>query len=516
MKSFLSKILLISILLQSDLVFSASSSDPMMTWKQKGFLFLSVPVKLDKLEPTSFLNAHTKLSLPLIYEPLVSVVSKQDLQPILAKSWLIADDNKSIIVTIKPHHFFSNNTEVTANDVANSIERVCSKNSKVFEDIKGLRGCSEHTKGKNVNPGISVIDKYRIKFTINCSPTNFLYQLASPSLVITKLTNAELIGSGPYVVQENKNNHLILKPNPHASKENQALNPGVVIFYANWDKLPAILEEDKPDGSIMYRMQDVWNIHNKNYNLMKINPNITEILVLNNQRFPFSNVQFRKAFSAELYNNFNQKCIPGAHKAYGLIPYGTGGSIDGNPPQLLPEIPTQELFQKIPELKTNNVKVVIHQLCDSKNECESKQIIDTAKKFNIDLKFNYHKNYTALEPLYLNHELDGFIELYVFRNREAYSILQFFTKAGANHANVSGSKIDTMLQHAIKEASSHRRFQSYQRIAKYIQNEGIVVPLFYMDHANILSKCLTGASDNFLFNPFLHISQLHKIENCHI
>src|SRR5438552_2057115 len=129
MKSFLSKILFINMILQSGLLYSTSNSYLVKDWKKNGFLIFSVPVKLEKLEPTSSLNAHTKLSLPLIYEPLVSIIAQQELQPILAKSWLVKDDNKSLIITIKPHHFFSDNTEVTANNVADSIIRVCSKRS---------------------------------------------------------------------------------------------------------------------------------------------------------------------------------------------------------------------------------------------------------------------------------------------------------------------------------------------------------------------------------------------------
>lgn len=515
MKYKLFKVLLISLLYwHSNYIFSALTDEKLKMYQNKGFLVLSIPVKLDNLEPISFLNAHTKLSLPMVYESLVSIGTQQELQPILAESWTITSDNKSIIMTIKPGHYFSDNSEVTTKDIANSISRVCSNKSKVSEEIKGLSGCEERVKNQNSNLGIQIIDNKRIKFNINCSPTNFLYQLSSPSLVIIKSTPNGIIGSGPYIIKEKSNDYLILKKNPFANRDNQSLNPGIIIFYSNWDKLASILEKNKADGSIMYKMQDVWNLKNPNFNLIKINPNITEILVLNNQRFPFNNTLFRKAFSTELYNNFNPTCVPGAHKAFGLIPFGTGGSISGNPPKLLNEISSKKLLDNIPELKHNKISITIHQLFDAKNNCESTQIINAAKKFNVDLKFKYHNNYKELTPLYINHNLDGFIELYVFRNREAYSILQFFTKDGSNHANINNRNIDTMLHNATTEISSHKRFQYYQKIANYIQNEGIIVPLFYMDHANILSKCIVGISDDFLFNPFLHLSQLHKKENC--
>lgn len=518
MKSKIFKTFLISIaiLTYSNIVTASSINDLIQTWKQKGFLVFSIPVKFDALEPTLSLNAHTKLTLPLIYEPLVSIAAQQELQPILAKSWLISSDNKSVTITIKQKHFFSDNTEVTAQDIVNSINRVCSRESKAFQELKGLVGCEEHAKGENINPEVKATGKYEIKFNINCSPTNFLYQLSSPTLVITKKTNTGLIGSGPYIVEEKKDIYLVLNRNPYASSDNVAQNAGLVIFYANQNDIFSILKNDKPDGSVMYRMEDIWGFKDKNYKLVKVNPNITEILVLNNQRFPFNKPIVRKALSTSLYNNFNQACIPGAHKPYGVIPYGTGGSIANNPPAILPEITPQELFKSVPALKSKKAEIYIHQLDDLKNDCESKQIIQTARQYNINIKFKYHKNYSTLEPLYLNHKLDGFVELYVFRNREAYSVLQFFTNAGENNANINNTVIDKMLKEAIAESTSHGRFQAYRKIAEYIQKESVIIPLFYMDHGNLLNRCLAGTSDNFLFNPFIHIPQLYKIKGCNI
>ena len=108
MKSRLFKtILTSSIALVSHNLFSAEMSDLIQFWKQKGYLILTIPVKFDALQPTSSLNAHTKLSLPLIFEPLVSIGAQQELRPILAKSWSISGDGKSVTIILKQKHFLS-------------------------------------------------------------------------------------------------------------------------------------------------------------------------------------------------------------------------------------------------------------------------------------------------------------------------------------------------------------------------------------------------------------------------
>jgi hypothetical protein len=205
------------------------------------------------------------------------------------------------------------------------------------------------------------------------------------------------------------------------------------------------------------------------YKLIRSNSNITEILVLNNRKFPFNYPLVRKALATEIYNHFSYQCIPGSHKTYGIIPYGIGGSINNMQPAFLPEVTPQTLFTALPILKSKRITVTFHQLYDIKNSCEASQLIQAGKKFNIDIKFKYHKDYSDLLPLYLNHHLDGFLDLYIFKNREAYKIFEFFAKNGENDANIDQDNIDTLLKEAITMPSSHSKcIESWRNTYKII------------------------------------------------
>jgi ABC-type transport system substrate-binding protein len=516
MKQLLLKILFSSILLGcANWIYAASTQNQINNWLQRdGYIVISEPVNLDTLDPTLPINAHSKFTLPLIFESLINISPQQELQPILAKSWQVAPDSKSIVINIKPNHHFSDNSEVTAQDVVNSIYRLCSTKSQMPEQLRGLVNCTEHAKGKNVSPQVYVNSKYQVKFNINSSPTAFLYQLSSPSAVIAKETKLRLVGSGPYIAQEKNKDYLILNKNKFYVGDISIKNSGIIMFYVSDQDITRTIIQDKPDGALMYRMESLSNLNENNYKLIKSNPNITELLVFNNQRFPFNKPLVRKALSSEIYNNFKKSCAPGAHKAYGIIPYGLGGSLDNMAPEALPEITPSELFSQIPQLKNKRVKIIIHQLDDIKNNCESDQIIKAANKYHIDIKFKYHKDYSDLLPILINHNLDGFIDLYIFRNREAYNILEFFSQHGKNNANIDNDAIDDMLKEAISISSSHERYQIYRKIAQYIQSENIIIPLFYMDHGNLMSKCLSGISEDFFYNPFLELPKISKIKNC--
>lgn len=491
------------------------SSDQIQSWlKKEDHLIFSVPIKLDKLDPILSINAHTKFTLPLIFESLVTINAQQELQPVLARSWQISSDGKSIAITLKPGHRFSDGSEVTAIDVLNSIDRLCSPSSQAYGDLRGLIGCEEHAKGGKTNPQLFVLDKYTIKFNINSSPTTFLYELSSSNTVITKEVKSGLIGSAPYMIGEKNANFIVLNKNPYYSGDTQVKNRGIILFYTSDRDVISMMKRDKPDGALMYKMEELWNFKEPNYKLIRSNSNITEILVLNNQRFPFNNSLVRKALAAEIYNKFTYRCIPGSHKAYGIIPNGIGGSINNTAPSASPEITPQTLFSAVPQLKKDRASVTIHQLIDLKNSCESAQLIQAAKKFNIDLKFKYHRDYSDLLPRYLDHNLDGFLDLYIFKNREAYQIFEFFTKSGENDANIKHNYIDDMLKEAITMPSSHSRFQIYRKLAQYIQDKNIIIPIFYMDHGNLMKTCLSGISEDFFFNPFLHLPHISKTNDC--
>ncbi len=493
----------------------AVSTEEIRAWMQlKNQIVMSEPVKLNKLDPIFSSNAHTKFTLPLIYESLVTINADQELQPSLAQSWQIASNNKSITITIQPNHHFSDGSEVTANDIVNSMQRLCSAPSQAYGQLQGLIGCTQHAQGRSIAPQIQAIGKYKIKFNIDCSPSAFLFQLSSPNTVITKLTHNKLIGSGPYMTQEQNDDFLTLKPNNYYTGDVVIKNDGITLFYEGDRDVGNMLTTAKPDGALMYRMPAIWNLKNPDYKLVKTNPNVTEVFVLNNQKFPFNHLLLRQALAQEIYNNLDSSCIPSTHQAYGIIPTGIGGSLHNIAPSKLPTITPDEVFKEIPALSHSKIELTIQQFEGTKHICISNQIVRAAKKYNIDIHFKYDMDYARLRQLYLNHHLDGFVDLYIFKNREAYNILEFFEKNNENHANVNDYNIDQLLKNAISKYSSHERFQAYHALAQYMQNNAIVIPLFYLDHGNLMNKCLSGISEDFFFNPYSELPNISKTKSC--
>jgi len=492
--------------------YAAPSHNAKQMTHYENYLLFGVPNRFGNLDPIKIHAVQTMLVLPLVYETLVGLDKQKDLEPLIANSWQVDNSRKKVILTLKKKYLFSNGKELTAKDVMHSINRVCSSSSDYAIQLAALKGCNAKNK-----PSVHIIGKYKLSFGITDSPTIFLYELSNPAMSIVRKEKNKLIGTGPYVFEHVAAKQIILRKNKRYFYRDRVKNPGIIIRYMDENHIDRILKNNHHiDGSVMYRYSAFHKIENKKYYVIRDAAYITQLLVFNLQRFPFNKVIVRKALAANLYNKFPPfKCLYGAKKPYGIIPYGTGGSIANMAPKVLQHIPDEEVFSKVPQLKGRTINVTIHQHIGRKNVCLANAIKNAAKEYNINIRFKYHNTYKELSPLYFNHHLDGFVELFLFFNRDAYRVLSYFTKnKSANFDNTDNNKVDEMLQKALSMPASFDRFKKYQKINKYITSNAFVIPLYYVASSDLVSKCLAGVSENFYYNPFKALPFVYKKAGC--
>lgn len=467
---------------------------------------------MGNIDPRGSMNAQMKSAIHLIYEPLLFIDSKQQLQPIIADSWQISRDKKIITFNLGKGHFFSDGTQITSQDVRNSFLHLCHPKSKSASDLKGLVGCQE----KGIEPKIKVLEPFKIQMEISVHPTVFLFQIASSRIVIFKIENKLLLGSGPYIITDKTDDYLVLRKNVNHAKISRIKNQGLIFRYISERDFIVLLEEIKPDGTLMYRVSATTKIKHPDYNVIRDQPNITQTLVLNNQQFPFNNVILRRALAAEIYNEQSiEQCDFGVRKSYGLIPKGIGGSIAHVAPKQIPAISSKAVFKSIPQLHRKAADIIVHQHLGRKNNCIQERIQTAGKKFNLNIQFRYHDSYETLWPLYLSHDLHGFVELFVFSNREADSILQYFLSSSAeNFANVNYPSLDKKIQAALESKAMTLRFAGYREVNRHLQENAVVVPLYYVGHSNFIQKCVRGFPNDFYIDPFQHLTQLYREKGC--
>ncbi len=468
-------------------------------------LMFGVPNRIGRIDPLASMDVQTKQSLLLIFENLVQTNSQQELEPVLAETWTIAEDRKSILFSLRKDHHFSDGSPVTSTQVRQSMERLCSTGSYGAIDLAGLEGC------QTGHPKMEVLGPQSIRFHINVHPTLFLFQLSSSRAVIT---NEKGLGSGPYVLNQTSPEEVRFIPNKHYHALQRVANDGIRLHHIDEDTFGQALRSLNPDGTIMYRVSATAATQDERFRIIEEPPGITLMLILNNQRFPFNDRRVRQAILAGLYESKIAECARGVRKAYGIIPVGLGGSLAPIAPKHLPIVSLQELTKAIPKLK-QAVHVTLHRHIGRKDTCEENEVKRVLKRLNIIAEFKYHADYATLWPKYLDHSIDGFLELFVFRRREAFSILNFFlSKNKENFPNVHDATLDALISESMSVPSPTARFAAYREANQYILKHALAVPIHYVAHSNFIHRCILGVPSDFDFSPFQKLMLLSRKPGC--
>jgi ABC-type oligopeptide transport system substrate-binding subunit len=475
-------------------------------------LKIGCPNQFSPLDPKQSSALQNRMTLGLVYETLVRMNGKQELEGVLASSWTVADDGRSLRMVLRKNARFSDGAPVTAQAVKDSFAQICVPQSPVVNDIGGLVGCKQ---GK-IEQSVKTVGPTTIEFSMDASPTLFLYQLASPRTGIVRYTEKGQLGSGPYQIERQSPDEVVLSKNPQYWAPQKVKNDGLVLKYLDETKLESSVSAYKPDATLMFRVATIEGLKLDGYRIVDEASNITLKLMWNNQRFPFDQPIVRRAIQAQIYNDDAvRKCLLGDNRrAYGIIPIGMGGSRAHVAPDRMEEIPSEEVFKKVPKLK-RGVNVTIHRHVGRKNDCEENAIAGAMSKYGVHAQFQHWKSYSDLWPAFLSHKLDAFIELFVYENREAYSKLIYYLSDGVeNFPNLKASELDGMIRASWQSTTAMNRFKQYGAINDYIVEHANVVPLYYTHSRNLVHRCLKNIPEDFLFNPFFGLWQVQRDPKC--
>ncbi|MFI5385069.1 MAG: ABC transporter substrate-binding protein [Fimbriimonadales bacterium] len=151
-----------------------------------------------------------------IFEGLTTWSEDNKVIPNLAKDWVISPDGRTYTFHLKQGVKFHNGREVTADDVAFSINRSVSPalssqtTDDYLDDIVGYK--EAHTGQTPGMSGIKVVDKYTIAITIDKPRPYFLGKLTYPTSFVVDMKSVkagkrmtsikEMVGTGPFMASE--------------------------------------------------------------------------------------------------------------------------------------------------------------------------------------------------------------------------------------------------------------------------------------------------------------------------
>ena len=168
---------------------------------------------------------------PAIFDGLIKIDEKGEVQSNLASSWKISEDNLTWTFYLKKGVKFHDGKELTAEDVVFTYEAVRKpenkgKYSNFFEPLKSIKA----------------VDKYTIEIILKNPYASFLYGLEVGILPRHLLESKDLrqtefnehpVGTGPYKLQKWSENEIILKANDDYFNGRPYLNKIVIKNFSN-------------------------------------------------------------------------------------------------------------------------------------------------------------------------------------------------------------------------------------------------------------------------------------------
>ena len=293
-------------------------------------LDFAINEKYSTLDPIKIIDVTSFHILSQLYEPLLRFNETDlTLEPLLAESWSISEDNLVYTFKLKKGVYFHDNTcfnngkgkEFNASDVIYSFERIFSSTERnyaysLFKNT--IKGAEEHKSSGGGISGIKAINNYTVSFTLTKPSSNFLNLMAITSgAIVTKtaIEKNEITGTGPFTYDKkndtdsaitllkNKNYHILDK------KGNSLPYIGAVAYnyIKNGENELSLFKEGKLDiivgvspesvkEIVESQISDFKNATTK-FVLERSQKNITSYLNLNTAIAPFNRVKIRQAIA---------------------------------------------------------------------------------------------------------------------------------------------------------------------------------------------------------------------------
>ncbi|MCB0368585.1 MAG: hypothetical protein KDD45_03855 [Bdellovibrionales bacterium] len=187
--------------------------------KKQETLSVGIPGAWGDLIPSLQHTAYADAMLSNEFETLVTQDSTGITKGMVAKSWKITDNYKTIEFRIDTSKRFSNGDYITAFDVKNSWEhslslKPVSSNSSVSDVLYKVVGYKNFKKTKKLS-GLIVKDKETFIVKFNNPFRMVLENLTFSRLGVFKIINGEYIGTGPYKFVSKSKENAILERNPY-------------------------------------------------------------------------------------------------------------------------------------------------------------------------------------------------------------------------------------------------------------------------------------------------------------
>ncbi len=479
------------------------------------------------LDPAISSEMSSHIYVMHIFSGLVRFDSNLEPTPDIADHWDISSDGKTYTFYLRKDVKFQDGRPLTAQDMKFSLERACnpatgSQTASTY--LNDIVGATDMINGKASSlSGVSVVDNYTLKITIDAPKAYFLSKMAYPTAFAVDKKNVESgadwwkkpNGTGPYKLTKWEEGSLILlQPN-----ENYYGTKGTVnVAFQLLSGLPmSLYETGKIDVVDVYRnnIDRAMDKEGPFYDQLHVYPEFSlQYIGFNTSKPPFDDPYVRQAFcyavNKDRIISVLQKNMVQA--ADGIIPPGMPGyNKDVKGLNYDPE-KARELLAKSKYGSADKLPPITMTVPGA-----GADIDDYLGAILLDWKQNLGVtvNVRLLDPLIFNYhlldEVDGIYALgWIADYPDPQNFLNtlFYTGGSYNNSHYSNKDLDALLDRAAVEMDQTKRMALYQQAEQLVVDDAPVLPLWFGKNYVLVNLRVHGYAIDPLGVPRLNLVTL--------
>ncbi|KIR03254.1 Dipeptide-binding ABC transporter, periplasmic substrate-binding component [Lachnospiraceae bacterium TWA4] len=484
--------------LAADQSSSQAASQETEEHKQGGELVVGIPQDLDSLDPHMAEAAGTREVLFNVFEGLVKPDSTGDYVPAVASTFDVSDDGKVYTFTLRDGVKFHDGSDVTADDVIYSINRV--KDSSIRKDNYAVIDKVEKT------------DEKTVVITLKEANTEFISFL-SEAIIPASNKNPETnpIGTGPFkYVSRSAQENVVLERFDDYWGTKAYLDKVTLKIESDVNAIVMDLNGGSIDMFSRLTEDQYSQLDMKNISVSEGTMNLVQGLFLNNAEKPFDDVRVRQALCYAV----------DPQEVMDFMAGGKGTAIGSAMFPAFTKYYDQELANKYPKdvekakaLLTeagypDGFEMTITVPSNYQQHVDTAQVVaEELKAIGVTAKINQVEWNTWLSDVYSARKYQSTVIGFDAANLTASALLARYQSTADNNCfNFKSDEFDKTLDEAMKTVDDAKKTELYKKCAKILSDEAASV--YIQDLANLVA--LRNTFDGYKFYP-LYVLDLSTI-----
>ncbi len=458
--------------------------------------------EIDTLDPPATNASNSVMAVSLIFEGLVRLDSKLNIQPAGAESWDISQDGKTYTFHIRKDLKWADGSNVTSEDFRYSLERALSKdfaNGSAGYYLSNIVGATDWTAGKAQGlTGVTAPDPSTLVIKIMVPGVYFLDQLTyvGGDVVPKKLIDQygdkwgeHAYGTGPFMVKEWKHNvGLTLSPNPNYWKGKVQLDAIDMPFVKDPETAFQMYQTNQLDimGSQQFPPARVNEMQGKP-DFKQVPQFFDAYIGFNNAKDPLNDEHVRRALAMSVdKQTLADKILAGGAVATDhIVPQGMPGFFEGlKPLKFDPAAAKAELQQAAKQPGTLTLSYTTGQADFDKVavyvQQQWKQNLSVNVQLNGEEQAKFNDDLTAMANDPNSSPMQMYISVWGadYPDPQNFLTQQLHTGVGNNNGHWSDQQFDKLTDQADIERDANKRMSLYNQAEQIAIDKVGWLPLY--------------------------------------